>query len=178
MKYLKLLSLIVTVFILGNRQTANAQNWQIGKNYTIEFVSSDVSGIFKELKGTIVFNEQSLAASKFVVSVPVSSINTGNALMNTHTKDAEWFDSATYPLITFKSKRIVKSGAGFLATGNLTIHGVTKEVSVPFTFKQSGNSGTFTGSFSIVRSEYKVGKPGGDVTENFKINLSIPVTKI
>ena len=55
-----------------------AQNWTIAENHKIKFSSNDVAGIFKTFKGTIVFDEASLTASKFDVTIDVASINTGN----------------------------------------------------------------------------------------------------
>jgi polyisoprenoid-binding protein YceI len=167
--------LAVALLAVGS---AGAQNWQISKTYTVEFSSSAASGIFKEVTGTIKFSEKDPASSSFDISLVVSSINTGNAMMNTHAKSADWLEAAKYPAIMFKSKQIKNAADGFLVTGDLSIHGVTKEISFPFSFKQSANSGTFSGSFTINRSDYKIGKAGGDVAEEFKINLSVPVTKI
>jgi polyisoprenoid-binding protein YceI len=143
----------------------------------VQFSFSQASGIFKDIKGSIVFDEQNLNSAKFNVNVDAGSLNTGNALMNKHAKSDEWFDAAKYPTITFASKKITKNGASYQATGDLTVHGVTKEVTIPFNFKRAGNSASFTGNFSIKRSDFSVGKPGGEVDENIKINLSVPVIK-
>ena len=155
---------------------AATQNWQIGAKYNITFSNADVSGIFKTFKGAIAFDEKNLDASKFDISIDVASINTGNGLQNQHAKSAEWFDAAKYPQIIFKSKKIVKSGAGYQVTGDLTIHGVTKEISFPFTFQNKGASGVFAGTFSVNRSDYHVGK-AGEVAEVVKLSISVPVDK-
>jgi polyisoprenoid-binding protein YceI len=154
-----------------------AQNWQITDKYNISFSSNDVAGIFKTFKGSIVFDEVTLTASKFDVTIDVASINTGNGLQNKHAKGDEWFDAAKYPVIKYTSKKIVKTGAGYQVTGDLQMHGVTKELSFPFTFKKAGNSGSFNGAFTVNRSEFKIGKPGGDVAEQIKVEVSVPVTK-
>jgi polyisoprenoid-binding protein YceI len=154
-----------------------AQNWQITDKYNISFSSNDVAGIFKTFKGSITFDEQNPAASKFDVTIDVASINTGNGLQNKHAKGADWFDAAKYPVIKYTSKKIVKAGNAFQVTGDLQMHGVTKELSIPFTFKKAGNSGTFTGAFTVNRSDFQIGKPGGDVGETINIAVSVPVTK-
>jgi Uncharacterized conserved protein len=154
-----------------------AQNWQITDKYNISFSSNDVAGIFKTFRGSIVFDEKNPAASKFDVTIDVASINTGNGLQNKHAKGADWFDAAKYPVIKYTSKKIVKTGNGWQVTGDLQMRGVTKELSFPFTFKQSGNSGNFNGAFTVNRSDFGIGKPGGDVGEQIKITVSVPVTK-
>jgi polyisoprenoid-binding protein YceI len=153
------------------------QNWQITDKYNISFSSNDVAGIFKTFKGSIVFDEQTLTASKFDVTIDAASVNTGNGLQNKHAKSEEWFDVAKYPVIRYSSKKIVKAGTTYQVTGDLQMHGVTKELTIPFTFKKAGNSGTFNGTFTVNRSDFKVGKPGGDVAEQIKIEVAVPVTK-
>jgi polyisoprenoid-binding protein YceI len=105
----------------------------------------------------------------------VASINTGNGLQNKHAKSDEWFDAAKYPTIHFVSTKVAKTGAGYQVTGNLQIHGVTKPVTIPFTFKRTGAGATFAGTFTVNRSDYGIGKPGGEVPEPVKLDISVPV---
>lgn len=165
------------IIVIGSFGKAAAQNWQVTNNYSVQFSLDQASGIFKDVKATIAFDEQNLAGARFNVNIDVNSINTGNALMNKHAKSDEWLDGIKYPAITFASKKITKNGAAFQVSGDLTLHGVTKEVSIPFAFKKTGNSGSFTANFNINRNDYKIGKPGGEVDENIKINISVPVNK-
>lgn len=152
--------------------------WQIADGYSISFSSDDAGGIFKDFKGSILFDEQYPAAGKFDVIIDVASINTGNGLQNKHAKSDEWLDVAKYPQIHFVSKSIARTTSGYLVTGDLEMHGVKKTISFPFTFKKTAQSGTFAGSFSINRNDYNIGKPGGDVGEQIKLDISVPVTKI
>ncbi len=153
-----------------------ARNWQIAEAYSVAFSSDDASGIFKGLKGGVSFDEQNPAASKFDVTVEAASINTGNGLQNKHAKSDEWFDVAKYPVIGFVSKQVVKSGNGYQVTGDLDLHGVKKQVTIPFGFRSTATGGVFTGKFTVNRNDYKLGKPGGDVGEVISIELSVPVT--
>jgi polyisoprenoid-binding protein YceI len=175
----KLFYPVVAAFILaGSAFTlVTAQNWQIAQGYSITFSSSDADGIFKDFKGNIVFDEQNPAAGKFDVVVDVASINTGNGLQNKHAKSDEWFDAPKYPTIHFVSRSIVKSGNGYQVTGDLDMHGVKKSITIPFTFSKSAQGGAFAGSFTVNRNDFKIGKPGGDVGEQIKIDISVPVTK-
>lgn len=170
-------SIIAVVSLAGLFAFAAAQSWQITDKYSIKFSGGSIGGIFKKFSGSIAFDEQNLATSKFDVSIDVASLNTGNGLQNKHAKGAEWFDSDKYPAIKFVSKKIAKAGSGYQATGDLQVKDVTKEVTIPFTFQKAGNAGTFTGSLSINRGDYHVGKPGGDVADVIKIDISVPVTK-
>ncbi len=155
-----------------------SQNWKIADDYSVKFISDDPSGIFRGLKGTIAFDEKNLAASKFDLSVDVATINTGNGMKNTHAKSAKWFDAEKYPLITFTSSAITAAGTGYQAKGTLEIHGVKKEVVLPFTFEKNGDGGTFKSSFDINRMDYDINtaEPAHGAAV-LKVDLSVPVTK-
>jgi polyisoprenoid-binding protein YceI len=152
--------------------------WQIAEGYSITFSSADADGIFKDFKGSLLFDEQNPGAGKFDVVLDVASINTGNGLQNKHAKSDEWFDVAKYPQIHFVSRSITRTAGGYQVTGDLEMHGVKQPVTIPFTFKKTAQGGTFTGSFTVNRNDYKLGKPGGDVGEQIKLDISVPVTKI
>jgi polyisoprenoid-binding protein YceI len=154
-----------------------AQEWQIADGYSIAFSSSDVGGIFKDFKGAILFDDQNPGASRFDVSLSVASVNTGNGLQNKHVKSDEWLDATKYPEIHYTSRTITKTANGYQVTGDLTMHGVKKPVVIPFTFQKTAKGASFTGSFTVKRSDFQVGKPGGDVAEEVKIDVSVPVTK-
>jgi polyisoprenoid-binding protein YceI len=177
MKNFKTIIAVALIIVIGAFKNASAQTWQIATNYAVQFSLSQASGIFKDVKANIVFDEQNLSNARFNVNVDAASINTGNALMNKHAKSDEWLDAAKYPTITFASKKFTKNGASYQVTGDMTLHGVTKEVSIPFTFKRAGSSASFTVNFNVRRSDFSIGKPGGEVDENIKINLSVPVIK-
>src|SRR5277367_6198505 len=86
-----------------------SQDWKIGEEYTVKFTSHDPSGTFKGLKGTVNFDENDLASSRFDVSIDVATINTGNGMKNNHAKSPKWFDAEKYPTINFMSNNITKT---------------------------------------------------------------------
>lgn len=151
--------------------------WKIGKDYNVDFSAKGVNGIFKTLTGTVNFDEAKLSESKFVFTIDVNSINTGNGLQNKHALGDEWFNADKYPNIKFTSSSFEKKDNGYSVKGKLTVKDITKEVTLPFTFTKSGSKGKITSSFSVDRSVYNVGKAGGDVGNTIKINVTIPVTK-
>jgi polyisoprenoid-binding protein YceI len=173
MKVLKIVVLSVLLLTIG---TAQAQNWKISENYTVAFSNKDVSGVFKEMSGSIIFDATKLSSSKFDLKIKVESISTGNGIQNKHAKGDEWFDADKYPNIEFISTKIEKTDAGYKAIGKLEIHGVKKDFSIPFTFSKKGSKGTFVAKFSVDRTEFGVGKKGNDVAETLKIVATIPAT--
>ena len=155
-----------------------AQQYKLAEGHKISFSNPDVSGTFDELTASaIVFDEAKLATAKLNFKIEVGSINTGNGLMNKHAKGEEWFNADKYPYIEFASSKIEKTSEGYKATGKLQMHGVSKEVTIPFTFSEKGNKGTFVAKFSVDRSDYQIGKKNGGVSETIKISATIPVIK-
>lgn len=155
-----------------------APSWKIEKPYSIGFSIGDVAGIFRDVKGTILFDDQNPGAGSFNITVNAASVNTGNGLQNTHIKSNEWLDVSKYPEIRFTSSSIGKKGLEYEVTGDLDLHGIKKTISFPFVFKKTGPAGgTFTGSFTISRSDYKIGKPGDGVDDQIRLDISVPVTK-
>ena len=151
-----------------------SQDWKIVETASVKFDGGDPSGEFSGLKGSIKFDEKDLAGSMFEVTLDVASINTGNGMKNTHAKSDKWLDAAKYPTIKFTSSAIAKTATGYEAKGMLDMHGVKKEVTVPFTF--AGN--IFSGNFEVNRLEYNVNvaEPAhGGV--GFKVAIVVPVTK-
>jgi polyisoprenoid-binding protein YceI len=153
-----------------------ANNWQIAKTFSIKFSGSGVSGTFNTLKGDIIFDEHDMGNSKFDVTVNAASINTGNSLKNKHATGTDWLDVAKYPEIKFKSSEIVKKADGYETRGMLYMHGVEKQITIPFTFANNA----FSGSFELKRSDYKVGSDHGVdglVAPTLKIEILVPVSK-
>src|SRR5215471_2266641 len=93
---------------------------------------STVRGTLGPVKGTIEYDGKSIDSLKADITIDVSGINTGNASRDKDLKSGDGlFEVAKYPTVTFKSKRAIASGPGaFKLVGDLTIHGVTKEVTL------------------------------------------------
>ena len=152
-------------------------NWGIASDYSIKFSGKNAEGTFQGLSGTIVFDEKEPTKSKFDVVVKANTIKTGNDTKDKHARGDSWFDVEKYPDIRFASSSFEKVGAGFLVKGKLTLHGTTKDVAIPFTFKKDGSNGLFEGRFIVNRSEYGIEGNffGFSVGEAFTIDLRVPV---
>jgi polyisoprenoid-binding protein YceI len=145
-------------------------------NFTIKNFGINTPGSLKGLKGTINFNPADVASSSFSVSVDVNTINTGVDARDNHLKEEEYFDVKKYPVITFSSANIKKDENGYLVTGNLTIKGVTKAVSFPFTVENQNNGILLNGNFSINRKDFNVG--GSSAVLGNSVNVSLKVFAI
>ncbi len=90
---------------------------------------SSVRGEFEKVTGKIVYDEADVTKSTADIAIETASINTRVAKRDEHLRSPDFLDVAKYPTITFRSKRVEKAGNGTLKmTGDLTLHGVTKEV--------------------------------------------------
>jgi len=151
-----------------------SQDWKVAEGYSIKFDAGDPAGEFTGLKGTIKFDEKNLAASKFDMTLDAASINTGNGMKNTHAKSDKWFDVEKYPTIAFTSSNITKTSTGYEAKGTLDMHGIKKEVTLPFTFADN----TFKGNLEVNRSDFALddGKHP-KMAPTLKVDITVPVTQ-
>jgi polyisoprenoid-binding protein YceI len=104
--------------------------------FSIRHFFSKVNGRFERYDGTIVYDDQNLAASTVNVAIQDSSINTQNERRDNHLRSADFFEVDKYPDITFKSSKVVpgKDKSHFKVDGALTMHGVTKPVTLDVEF--------------------------------------------
>jgi polyisoprenoid-binding protein YceI len=94
---------------------------------------NDVPGRFNEFSGSIQYNPENLPASSVTFTAKAASIDTGIKQRDDHLRSADFFDVTRYPEITFNSTRIEKKGKDeLIAHGDFTMHGVTKQIAIPF----------------------------------------------
>ena len=110
--------------------TWNIDTSHSGAHFSVRhMVISKVRGAFERFTGVIELDEANPAASKVSVSIDATSINTPEPKRDAHLRSADFFDVEKYPELTFVSTKVEKVGdAEYRVTGDLTIHGVTKEV--------------------------------------------------
>ena len=92
---------------------------------------ANVRGDFDSVTGTVAFDPAQPDAAKIEATIDVNSVHTGEAQRDAHVKTPDLFDAEKHPTITFRSKKITPSGNGnFKAAGDLTLRGVTKEITL------------------------------------------------
>jgi polyisoprenoid-binding protein YceI len=89
---------------------------------------STVHGSFHGLVGTIKFDERDVAKSSVEATIDATTVDTGNTARDGHLKSPDFFDTAKFPTMTFKSTSVSKAGDHYDVKGDLTMHGVTKSV--------------------------------------------------
>ena len=113
---------------------ALASDWDIdGGHSSAQFsvrhlMVSNVRGEFGKVTGTVKLDDKDITKSVVEATIDVGSINTRDEKRDGHLKSPDFFDVAKFPTITFKSKKVAGKAGKLKVTGDLTIHGVTKEV--------------------------------------------------
>jgi polyisoprenoid-binding protein YceI len=169
--------LVAAAILLTSAISINAVDYRIKDSHSVKFSSKDPKGEFKEMNGTVKFDENDLDGSKISLTFNVASISTGNGMMNKKAQTEEWFNGTKYPQITYVSSKIEKNGNDYTVIGTLTIKGVAKEKKIPMKVIKTDGDLTFTGSFKLNRMDYKVGKKSDAVPDNMDITYSIPLAK-
>ncbi len=115
--------------------------WVVDKQHSsasfkIRHLMSNVTGYFRDLEGTILMDRADPAKSSVEFTIRSASIDTREPDRDEHLRSPDFFEVTKYPAITFKSTSVVpKSKTQFDVTGDLTMHGVTKRVTLPVTLE-------------------------------------------
>jgi polyisoprenoid-binding protein YceI len=91
---------------------------------------SNVRGEFTKVSGTVEFDPQKPESSTIEATIDAASINTRDTQRDAHLKSADFLDVEKFPTMTFRSKKIAMRSGGGKVTGDLTIHGVTREITL------------------------------------------------
>lgn len=186
-------STVVVLFVLGLFATGifAGEKYEIDRShsnvgFTVRHMMiSKVNGEFKDFSGTIVYDEKDITKSSVNVTIKTASIDTENERRDTHLRSDDFFNAAVDSVITFVSKKVEKQGDGYVAIGDFTLRGVTKEIALPFTIlgtltEQNGNKRLgVEAKTTINRFDYGVKwdrafEPGNLVVANeVAINLNI-----
>jgi len=117
-------------------------------------------GRFNRISGGFSFDKNDPSASQFVITIDASSIDTNDAKRDQHLSSPDFFDVRQFPAITFQSTGVQQTEAGMQMVGNLTMHGVSKQVEIPITHLGEGKGpygkqrSGFNSQFSVKRSDF------------------------
>lgn len=176
-------------------QTLHTTTWQIDPAHTLVELSAKhmmfttVKGRFTSLKGVIVEHAEDPSQSSVEVEIDAASITTGDVQRDTHLQSPDFLDVAQYPTISFRSTRVEGSRESFRLTGDLTIHGVTRPVTLQAEFGGTAKSpwgkevAGFSASGQINRKDFGLNwnvalETGGFlVSDTVKISLDVQAVK-
>ncbi|HEV2645608.1 MAG TPA: YceI family protein [Acidobacteriaceae bacterium] len=133
---MKMMGSTIAIVVLAAAASLNAQTtqWKIDSahseaDFSIKHLAiSTVHGSFRGVTGTITLDPAHVDKSSVDASIDVTGVDTGVAARDTHLKSPDFFDTAKYPTMTFKSTAVARAGDHYDVTGDLQLHGVTKSV--------------------------------------------------
>jgi polyisoprenoid-binding protein YceI len=143
-----------------------------------------VYGRFNNVSGTFTVDKADPSKSSFELTIKTDSVDTGNAARDKHLKSPDFFNAVQYPTVTFKSTAVKPVEGGVEVTGDLTLHGQTKPVTVvlkggdkevefPKGFRRVG----FSGAVKLKRSEFGMDKMVGPVGDEIPVEVSFEGVK-
>ncbi len=181
----KLNILIIALLLAG---ATSAQTWTLDKSHAklgfgiTHLMISDVEGDFKKIDATITSSKEDFSDAIFELKGDVASINTENEDRDKHLKSPDFFDVEKFATLTFKSTSVKKvEGKKYKITGDLTFHGVTKQIVLDATINgpivHPMNKKTVAGvkiNGTIKRSDFGVGSkyPGAVLSDEVIINAN------
>lgn len=156
-------------------------------NFSIRHVVAKTSGSFNDIKGLVKIDREHLENSSVDANIRVGSVSTGLAKRDDHIKKPEYLDADAFGEMRFVSTKIVaKSTTEGVMTGKFTLHGVTKELSIPFKVLGFGNDpwgGARAGfeAYTVIKaSDYGfawMAKPNAPVGDDIEVTLLIEGVK-
>ena len=171
-------------------------SWKIDSAHTLasftvrHMMISNVRGEFEKVTGTVDFNEEYPTETTVDVQIDVSSINTRDSQRDQHLKSPDFFNIELYPTISFKSKRVERTGdTSARLIGDMTIKDITREVNLDVdyaglaTSPWGATSAGFTATSKINRKDWDLNwnvalETGGWlVGEEIKINIDLEIIK-
>lgn len=179
MKYLFLPAIVLLLSLNSFAQTLTPVDSLSQVTFKIKNLGFNTSGSFSKLAGTIVFMPDNLAGCNFDVYIDASTVNTGVDLRDKHLRSEEYFDVKNYPRIRFVSVKVTgsrKSGTLFVF-GKLTMKGITKDISFPFTAQSHKEGFWFSGEFKLNRRDFNVGG-GSAVSDHLTVTLKVFAIKV
>jgi polyisoprenoid-binding protein YceI len=182
MKRLAILTALVafTATAQAAPETYVIDNNQTVANFSFSYLGmSSQTNKFDKTSGKVVFDRAAKTGSA-EVSIDATSINTGVALFNAQIQSEDFFDTARYPVITFKSSNMTLDGDQMSLAGDLTIKGVTKPVTLAVTrFRCTAYSGPqgdtcmANATVTIKRSDFNMGKFSFLASNDVTLSLAI-----
>ncbi len=147
---------------------------------------SNVRGSISGVKGTVALDEKDITKSKIEATLATSTVNTGNEGRDKHLKSPDFFDVEKNPSITFKSTSLSNAGGKLKMTGDLTLNGVTKPVTLDVDGPappQKGMGGKTVSGFSATgtlhRADFNFGQKYSSpmLGDDVKFTIDVEISK-
>lgn len=153
--------------------------WTVDKGKSrIEFTGSQVgtefTGSFSSFDVSIVFDPGDLGAARIKATIDTASAKTGDRQRDDALPSKDWFSVSEFPAAVFESSDIRAAETGYEAKGTLTLRGVSRDLTLPFSLDISGGRAVADGAVSLVRSDFGVGQ--GEFASGEWVGLDVKVS--
>ena len=179
--------LALALLLLTSLPAVAAQKYDIDANHTFvtfgwnHFGFSNPTARMEKVIGSVMLDTADLSKSSVSVTLPLDALHTGVEKLDTHLKTDDFFDAAKYPNITFTSTKVEKVGTDALKiTGDLTVHGVTKSVTLNTKINKIGEnpmmkmlSAGFDADVVLKRSDFGVTKYLPGVGDDIPVHITL-----
>lgn len=179
---MKKFNVLAALLFVATGVFAQATTYKVDKSHSklgfsiVHLLISEVDGQFNAFDATIVSSKEDFSDATVELTADVNSINTNSEGRDRHLKSADFFDAEKFPTITFKSTSFAKTGdKTYKVTGDLTMHGVTKAVTLDATLTgtAAGRDGkkivAFKATGTLNRIDFGVGKSGASTGDEVTI---------
>jgi polyisoprenoid-binding protein YceI len=179
---MKQMMLPVLLLIAGaglRSQTLTPVDSASSVTFRIKNLGFNTSGSIGGVAGVITFTPDNLAGCSFDVHVAAQTVNTDMDMRDEHLRGEAYLDAKKYPEIRFVSEKVTnstKKGTLFVF-GKLTLKGVTRDISFPFTAQPLNNGYQFSGTFQLNRRDFNVGGNSSTLSDNLTVTLRIVARK-
>lgn len=191
---MKLIRNLLLATLVATPLFAQTESWSVDKahsttTFKVRHITSNVVGQFRDFDGAIKIDRAKPANSSVEFTIQAKSIDTGSENRDNHLRSADFFEVEKYPTISFKSTAVKpKGGNNYDVTGDFTMHGVTKRITIPVTFLgfakgQRGEKAGFEIETTLNRKDYGViwnralDEGGFLLGEDVKISINLEVDR-
>ena len=185
-----IIAALVAVPLAAQTAAPAVETWAVDRTHSsvtfkVRHIMANVTGQFRDFSGAIQVDRANPANSSVDFTIQAASIDTGNENRDKHLRSADFFETEKFPTITFKSTSVKpKSATEFDVTGDFTMHGVTKRITLPVTHLGFGaKKGGFEIETTLNRKDYGIEwnralDEGGFVLgEDVKVAINLEVDK-
>lgn len=180
--------LALTIALLASFPAFAAEKYNIDQGHSFvtfgwnHFGFSNPTARFEKVEGVVNLDTADITKSSVNVTLPLDSLHTGVDKLDAHLKTDDFLDAAKYPTITFNSTKVQKVGAnGLKITGDLTVHGVTKSVTLDAKINKIGGSpmmnnlpsAGFDADVVLKRSDFGVTKYVPAVSDEIPVHITL-----
>ena len=186
------MALMLATATLTGSAFAQTSTWAIDPahssiNFEVRHMGvSNVHGSLGEVSGTLLYNEKEITKSSVEATASTTTVSTGVEKRDTHLKSPDFFDAAKFPKLSFKSTSLSNAGGQLKLTGDLTLNGVTKSVTLdvdgpapPQTDQKGVTRSGFSATGKLKRSDFGFGPkfPSAVVGDDIKFSIDVEIDK-